>query len=332
MKTQTKIIILVILIISLLISFDHTMVMKPEARAPDNILHVDQAGTGDFLTIQSAINESATHDTIYVHNGVYYENLHIDKSITLTGESTTETIIDGSQKQSIITISSDNVSIMGLTIRHSGHGTNAGIKVNSSHLVNIMDCNLYNNYYGIWFFHASDGTVSHCDIHDNNYGILIHSVSTSNTVTYCQINDNTYAGISICCSSIHNTISNCDFTSNTQFGIDISVSANTIYLNNFIDNGIDNGLNARAKQANHWDFERKGNYWSDYDESKEGAHDTNGDGIVDSPYAIPEENYDYYPLIHQVDHGKETGEDTPGFLFFGLFLGLLIVFLIKKYR
>jgi parallel beta-helix repeat protein len=332
MKTQTKIIIFVIFIISILISVSPTMILKPEARAPDNILHVDQAGTGDFLTIQSAINESATHDTIYVHNGVYYENINIDKSIVLKGESTTETIIDGSQKQSVITISSDNVSVTGLTIRHSGQHTDAGIKVNTSNLVSIMDCNLHSNYYGIWLFHSSDNTVSYCDIHDNNYGLLIHSVSTSNTVTYCHINDNAYAGISICCSSTHNTIQNCDFTSNTQFGIDVSVAANTIYLNNFIDNGIDNGLNARGKQANHWDLERKGNYWSDYDEPEEGAYDTDGDGIVDSPHVIPEENYDYYPFINQIDRGSETGEDTPGFLLFGFLLGILIVFLAKKYH
>lgn len=306
--------------------------MKPEARALDDILHVDQEGNGDFLTIQSAINNSKTYDTIYIHNGVYYENILIDRSITLKGEDTSKTVIDGSQKQSVIDISSNDVSIMGLTIRNSGRGTDAGIKVNSSHQVNITDCNIYNNYYGIWLYHSNDNTVSHCDISNNYYGILIHSLSTSNTVTSCQINDNNHIGISICCSSTSNTIHNCDFTSNKKYGIDVSVRDNTIYLNNFINNGIDNGLNARSKQENQWDFEKKGNYWSDYDEPREGALDTDGDGIVDSPYLIPEENNDYYPFINQIDHGKKTGGGTPGFLFFGFLLALIIIFLTNKYR
>lgn len=305
--------------------------MKPAASAPENILHVDQAGNGDFLTIQSAINESAIYDTIYVHNGLYYENIFIDKPITLKGEDTSETVIDGSQHQSVITILSDNVSISGLTIRHSGRVNDAGIKVDSSDHVSIMDCNIYSNIYGIYLYRSSDNTVSQCYIRNNFYGILIQSVSRSNTVTYCQINDNSNTGISICCSSAQNVIHNCDFTSNNKFGIDVSVGYNTIYLNNFIDNGMDNGLNARSKQENQWDFERKGNYWSDYDEQKEGARDTDGDDIVDSPYLIPEENYDYYPFISQIDQGMGTGEGIPGFLFIGCLLGLLIVFLAKKY-
>jgi PKD repeat protein len=40
-----------------------------------------------------------------------------------------------------------------------------------------------------------------------------------------------------------------------------------------------------------------GNYWSDFDESSEGAYDNNTDGIVDAPYNISSDNnQDLYPL------------------------------------
>ena len=150
-------------------------------------------------------------------------------------------------------------------------------------------------------------------------------------VNYCQIHNNDHTGIYLCCSSNSNIIHNCDFTQNKKFGVDISVRGTTIYLNNFIDNGIDNGLNARSNQENAWDFEKKGNYWSNYDEPEEAARDTNGDGFVDSPYVIPENNRDYYPFVNQINHGGDTG-DTPGFLVIGVLLAIMVVFLSKKYR
>ncbi len=307
--------------------------MKPEASAPGGILHVDQAGNGDFLSIQHAINEAQLHDTIYIHDGLYYENIFINKSITLQGESTGKAIIDGNMEHSVINITADDVFITTLTIRHSGRGTDAGIKVDSSRHITITNCDIYSNYYGIWFFHSSNNNATQCNIHDNYDGILLHYLSTSNTVEYCQINANNNLGMQICCASRGNIIHDCDFVSNKKFGIDVSVADNRIYLNNFIDNGIDdNGLNARSKDENQWDFEKKGNYWSDYDESSEGANDTDGDGIVDSPYFIIEQDYDFYPFINQIDHGLKKGKDTPGFLFFGFLFALIIVFLTNKYR
>jgi len=300
--------------------------MKLEADSPNTILHVDPAGNGDFLSIQSAINEAQDYDTLYIHDGLYYENIIINKPLTLQGEDTGKTIIDGNQEQSVINITADGVFITTLTIRNSGQGTDAGIKVDSSRHINITNCDIYTNYYGIWFFHSSNNTVSQCTIHDNYYGILVHYLSTDNTVKYCQINNNDNIGISLCCSSKDNVIHNCDFISNKKVGVDVGVWDTTIYLNNLIDNG----LNARSKLENHWDYEKKGNYWSDYDEQEEGARDIDGDGIVDLPYVIPEENHDYYPFIKRIDQGIKT-RGTPGFLFLGFFLATLIVFLTKKH-
>jgi hypothetical protein len=36
----------------------------------------------------------------------------------------------------------------------------------------------------------------------------------------------------------------------------------------------------------------EGNYWSDYN-----GTDSNGDGIVDTPYIIDDKNVDHYPLM-----------------------------------
>ncbi|MFH1947004.1 MAG: hypothetical protein ABIJ23_02510, partial [Candidatus Magasanikbacteria bacterium] len=40
----------------------------------------------------------------------------------------------------------------------------------------------------------------------------------------------------------------------------------------------------------------RGNYWSDYDEEREGCYDTDSDGICNSPYVIDTDNQDNYPF------------------------------------
>jgi len=96
------------------------------------ILTVKPDGTGNFTTIQEAIDAAAMHDTVLVWPGTYYENLHIDaKPITLaslylnTGEKqyTYQTIIDGSTIQNSVIVA-DNFpdgeqgTICGFTIQN----------------------------------------------------------------------------------------------------------------------------------------------------------------------------------------------------------------------
>lgn len=57
------------------------------------ILTVDDDGTADYLTIQDAIDHATNGDTIYVYNGTYYEDLYIQCSLSLQGESNKHTIL-----------------------------------------------------------------------------------------------------------------------------------------------------------------------------------------------------------------------------------------------
>ena len=327
MMSTKKIVILVLIALSTITFIAPKGILRLEADSPNNILHVDPTGNSDFLSIQHAINEAQPYDTIYIHDGLYYENIFIDKPLTLQGEHTGKVIIDGNQHQSVINITADDVVITTLTIRNSSQGIDAGIKVYSSSIINITNCDIYSNYYGIWFFQSNNNVVTQCTIHENYYGILVQSLSTYNSIQYCHVNNNDNTGIHLCCSSRHNIIHNCDVISNTKIGVDVGVTDTTIYLNNFIDNGI----NARSKYENQWDYETKGNYWSDYDEKEEGASDNDGDGFADLPYTIPEEDHDRYPFINQIGQEEQT-HDTPGFLFYGVFLASLIGFLAKKHQ
>lgn len=51
----------------------------------------------DYKTVQEAIDAANPGDTIYVCNETYYENIFINKNVSLVGEDPEITIIDGSK-------------------------------------------------------------------------------------------------------------------------------------------------------------------------------------------------------------------------------------------
>jgi parallel beta-helix repeat protein len=87
-----------------------------------NTLYVGGNGTGNYSSIQDAINDSENGDTIYVYDdsSPYFENIIVYKSITLRGENKETTVIDGSDSEAVVNIASDNVILSGFTIRNHG--------------------------------------------------------------------------------------------------------------------------------------------------------------------------------------------------------------------
>jgi len=99
---------------------------KTSVRASPGTVNVP----GDFNSIQQAVNNVSSGDTIFVHTGTYYERVVINKSIALVGENRGSTIIDGSQSGNVIyIINTANVTIEGFTVRRSGTSPNCGIFV-----------------------------------------------------------------------------------------------------------------------------------------------------------------------------------------------------------
>jgi len=87
-----------------------------------NTLYVGGNGTGNYTKIQDAINDASDGDIIYVYDdsSPYFENLIVDKSITIKGENKNTTVIDGSDSEAVVNIASDNVILSGFTIRNHG--------------------------------------------------------------------------------------------------------------------------------------------------------------------------------------------------------------------
>ncbi len=104
------------------------------------VLHVP----ADYPSIQQAFEDSQDYDTVFVSNGIYYENISWpDKQgIKLIGEDKSETIIDGNASGRVIGILyqpyylsepwDTNTVIRNFTIRNGQNAMGAGISVGNS--------------------------------------------------------------------------------------------------------------------------------------------------------------------------------------------------------
>jgi len=73
----------------------------------------------DYPTIQEAINHANEGDDIYVKAGTYYENLIINRTVSLSGENKSTTVIDGMGTGTVVNITASGVSIAWFTIRNA---------------------------------------------------------------------------------------------------------------------------------------------------------------------------------------------------------------------
>lgn len=165
-----------------------------------------------FDKIQDGIDTVTSGGTIYVHAGVYYENLIINKKINLIGESKETTVVDGNNTEDVVKITTNGVSIEEFSIRNSGYWPFAGVKIYNTENATVHDCNIYSNSgTGIRILASSNNKIYNCTISNNSWGISVELFSSHNTIYNCDIFSNDLYGIELH-SSLNNTIHNCNFT------------------------------------------------------------------------------------------------------------------------
>ncbi|MDH5375058.1 MAG: right-handed parallel beta-helix repeat-containing protein [Candidatus Bathyarchaeota archaeon] len=148
---------------------------------------------------------------------------------------------------------------------------------------------------GVMIWDGGNNTISGNTMNANLYGVYM--TNSSNNIIYNNVIRKSWWGILIQPTpfsfkySTNNIIYN-NLIAENSLGIALYARCenNSIYHNNFIDNGEQAYVNAR--HTNSWDSNVEGNYWSNYT-----GVDLNHDGIGDSWHQINENNTDHYPLM-----------------------------------
>jgi parallel beta-helix repeat protein len=288
----------------------------------------------NYGKIKWAIGNASAGDTIFVRAGTYYENVVINKRVSLIGENMKNTIIDGNYTGTVVTVLANNVTITGFTIRNSKHvppsplTTYSGIYVYNASDLNISHNTITNNNYGVFGNKSSNNVISRNNITKNVEGVRLGFFSPNNNVSGNNIKNNTYGidlGYSWVCNIVGNNITkNGDgielyespdnniyennITNNNGWGVGLyDESGAHIYHNNFVNNTPQVYSDMYPTTTGSFDngYPSGGNYWSNYNGTDlfSGPHqnETGSDGIGDTPYVIYANNtpwrQDNYPLM-----------------------------------
>ena len=213
-------VILLFIFMSVNPSFAVDNVKKSSILVSDgNTLYVGGSGEGNYSKIQDAIDNASDGDTVFVFDdsSPYYENVIVDKSISLIGEDKNTTVIDGATNGNGVNISADIVTIVGFNIQNCSNG--AGICIYSNNSI-ITDNIISYNMIGIETYYGGDS---------QDPTVLLSC--GYNTITNNLIIFNEDLGIGLI--GVNNTV-NSNIISQTQYGIMLTFAVANNLSNNFI--------------------------------------------------------------------------------------------------
>lgn len=218
--------IVTILVCMLLMTYSLVIVFDVEAvKESGNTLYVGGSGQGNYTRIQDAIDNASDGDTVFVYKGTYYENLIVNRQISLIGEDRNSTLIDGRRKSSTVAIYKSGVKLSGFTIQNSGNTWyhDGGIQIwnwdHNSHNNIITNNIIKENYDGIYLYYTNNNQINNNIIINNRHaGLYLHSGVDENNISDNMITENKDQGIYLC-NSDSNIISNNFISDNKGLGI-----------------------------------------------------------------------------------------------------------------
>lgn len=228
--------VLVLLFVIILVSLQYPRFQQNEVEASDGY-PVHNLSTGlNYTSIQEAIDASETLDehTIFVDAGIYLENLVINKTLSLIGESKENTIVDGKNESHVVNVTADRVVLKGFTLNNSAP-THSGIYLNSTNFVNITDNIIEHSTYPMTLDGSSYNTVSLNQIVDNECGVIVGRLSENNNIVQNEFARDDAEAITVHSQSHRNYIYN-NTILDCRAAAHIDRSDDNVFSNNMIWN------------------------------------------------------------------------------------------------
>ncbi len=156
-----------------------------------SIIFVGGNGLNNYSSIQEAIDVAKDGDIIFVYENCYNENIIINKKVTIIGQKTINTIINGNSITNTVEVTSSNINIINLKILNGGLNLGgSGIRLfnNNSQIsnINISNCILEDNNYGISLSNSNNIFIYNCTIINNS----LNSILIDSSCNYIQLNKN----------------------------------------------------------------------------------------------------------------------------------------------
>ena len=213
-KTVSAVVLALLALSAILWAFD----IRP-VKAPSTTWTVDDDGPANFHTIQEAVNAASPGDTVYVYNGTYYENVDVNKELSLTGQHRVGTIINGKGAKPVFNLNYvHRVKIVNFTIRNGTYGVRSYVFSHfpefTGHTIdgNIITDNRYggiylwnvggnlvennmvaeNSLFGIHLYNAGNNTLSNNIVMNNGQGIDFYGNSNDNVLRNNKMSNNKY--------------------------------------------------------------------------------------------------------------------------------------------
>ncbi|UCF08781.1 MAG: right-handed parallel beta-helix repeat-containing protein [Thermoplasmata archaeon] len=192
-----------------------------------------------YKTIQAGVDAANPGDTVFVYNGIYYENVVVGKTINLIGEDRENTIIDSGGSGDVVFITANWVNITGFTATGGGSDYKAGVGLDHAQNCSVSDNSLsFNGWYGMRLQSSNGTTISGNKVISNELSMYIRE-SSNNVITDNYAYLANWSGIYIVFSSNNNLVAN-NTCNSTNHGIHCGTINNDIYGNTIT--GTDQGI------------------------------------------------------------------------------------------
>jgi parallel beta-helix repeat protein len=216
---------------------DNCPLMHPWSPLP---VHNINTGSG-YAAIQEAINadETLNGHTIFAETGTYYENIVVNKTVSLVGENKERTVIDGSRIGNVVHVVANSTFISNFSIQNGGP-TCFGIRFDHSSRNRLINSNIVNNYGSIDLFYSSNNTLSNNAVTSNYDGISL-SDAFNNTISDNNIASNFDYGIHLW-HSFDNVVFGNNVTNNYWYGIYLGNSSDNTFSSNTVASNGEDGI------------------------------------------------------------------------------------------